>query len=188
MTYLIPFIIATFLAAWAIPAVRSKLTVIPKLPTWAQPIPPFTLGILAAAAQAYTDGLRSDALVDASLANAGEIGLLAIGIWHTAKRVIPALKKNAAKVSTVLIFGLMSVQCIPSKTAAYETGKEALIAFCAYDLAEDAAQRAVAAKQGVSILKYATDACSAAEVLEPVIQAAKEAIVQAKEKGLLDKK
>jgi hypothetical protein len=188
MTYLIPLIISAFLAAWSIPAVRSKLTVIPKLPAWARPIPPFVLAILAAGAQAYVDGLRGDALADASLANAGEIGLLAIGIWHTAKRVIPVLQKNAGKVSTVLVFGLLSVQCIPSKTAAYETGKEALIAFCAYDLSEDAAQRAVADSKGLSILKYATDTCSAAEVLDPVIEAAKEAIVQAKAKGLLDKK
>jgi hypothetical protein len=190
MTYLIPILISAFLAAWATPAIRSKLTSIPYLPTWAQPIPPFALAILAAAAQAYTGGLRGDALLQASVANAGEIGLLAIGIWHTAKRLLPALQKNAGKVSTVLIFGLMSVQCLGgvSKQAAYATGKEALRAFCIYDLSEDPTIRAVAATKGIPIAKYASDYCSVSEVIEPVIQAAGEAIAKAKEKGLLDKK
>lgn len=31
---------------------RNQITIIPKLPTWAQPIPPFVLSIVAAAAQA----------------------------------------------------------------------------------------------------------------------------------------
>jgi len=60
---------------------------LPKLPRRAQYVAPLALASLAACGQGFLDGLRGQALIEFALAQAGQIGAMAIGIWHIGKRV-----------------------------------------------------------------------------------------------------
>ena len=56
------------------------------LPKWAQPFPPLSLALAAAALVGYSNGLRGEDLALAVLQSGGETTAWAIALWHTAKR------------------------------------------------------------------------------------------------------
>ena len=87
MTTTIAAITTTLIAIWRMPPVRDGIgRRVKALPAWAQPIPPLVIAALVALGEAYQSGLRGDALLSAVIANGGEAGVLAVGIWHVAKR------------------------------------------------------------------------------------------------------
>lgn len=92
------------LAVWRV-VLRGKLPQIPRLPNWAQPIPPFVLAALAAAGEGYLTGLRGLGLAQYVAAQTGEVGAMAIGIWHTYKRVTPAAKATVAGLAALWLVG-----------------------------------------------------------------------------------
>jgi hypothetical protein len=92
-TILITITITLLLRMWSIPAIRDGIFQrVGKLPTAVQWLAPLTLAILAAAGQGWLNGLRGTALLEEALKSGGEIGAMAIGLWHTAKRTNGGLK------------------------------------------------------------------------------------------------
>jgi hypothetical protein len=87
-TLILTLIITILLRLWNTELVRTKIFArVAALPRMLQWLPPVVLGVLAAAGQGYLDGIRGSALVEAALKSGGEIGVMAIGIWHSAKRL-----------------------------------------------------------------------------------------------------
>jgi hypothetical protein len=81
-------VITLLLRAWNIPAVRDVVFArVGKLPRALQFVAPLSLAVLAAAGQGWIDGLRGTALFERAMSDGGQIGAMAIGLWHTAKRV-----------------------------------------------------------------------------------------------------
>ena len=87
--------ITVLLAVWRV-VLRGKLPRVPRLPDWAQPIPAFALAALAAAGEGYLTGLRGLGLAEYVATQTGEVGAMAIGLWHTYKRITPAAKATVA--------------------------------------------------------------------------------------------
>jgi hypothetical protein len=80
--------ITILLRVWSIPLIRGKVFGwVGKLPRFWQWVAPLALAMLASAGQGWIDGLRGTALLEQALADGGQIGAMAIGLWHTAKRL-----------------------------------------------------------------------------------------------------
>jgi hypothetical protein len=89
-TVIITIAITLLLRLWNIPVVRDRVFGwVGKLPRALQFVAPVVLAMAASACQGWIDGLRGSALLEWALANGGQIGAMAIGLWHTAKRLGP---------------------------------------------------------------------------------------------------
>jgi hypothetical protein len=88
MTAFLVLCITAIIRLWNIEVIRNGIFAkIAKLPRYAQWVAPVAIGVLIAGGQAFIDGTRHVALLEAALKGGGELGLLAIGLWHTYKRV-----------------------------------------------------------------------------------------------------
>jgi hypothetical protein len=82
------FLITLALYAYRTAAVQAWIGAkSPKLPKRLQWVAPIALGCAATACQGYLDGLRGRVLLEHVLAQAGQAGTMAIGFWHTYKRI-----------------------------------------------------------------------------------------------------
>ena len=97
-------IVTILLAVWRV-VLRGRLPRIPRLPNWAQPIPAFALAAAAAAGEGYLSGLRGLGLAEYVAAQTDEVGAMAIGIWHTYKRLTPAAKATVAGAAALWLVG-----------------------------------------------------------------------------------
>jgi hypothetical protein len=89
-TVIITVAITLLLRLWNIPVVRDRVFGwVKKLPRSMQFVAPVVLAMVAAACQGWIDGLRGSVLFERALADGGQIGAMAIGLWHTAKRLGP---------------------------------------------------------------------------------------------------
>jgi hypothetical protein len=103
--WLIAIVITALLGAWNMPAVRERVfSWIPKLPSRFQWAAPLALAMLAALGQGYLDGARGEALLEFVCSQGGQLGVMAIGFWHTWKRVIGLNLAPVAKVLAVVFF------------------------------------------------------------------------------------
>lgn len=174
--------ITALLALWRSSALREGvLKFIPKLPQWAQPLPPLLLGALAVLGQGYLDGLRGEALADMLAKDGGQVGIAAIGAWHIWKRVKQPLQKNAAKVGCILVLFIPS--CF---SQARSFTADAWPVLCQSRLYAVPALRERAARKGVPLEEIVVKACTSKEVIDPLAVAVEQALIDAKKKGLLD--
>jgi len=105
LNYIVPLLIVIVIRIWR----NNTLQILvekysKKLPDWAQPIPPLVLGSLAMAANWLFTGANQTTVLG-TLADGTLQGLIAIGIWHTAKRWIPAVSVD--KLSKIASSGLV---------------------------------------------------------------------------------
>jgi hypothetical protein len=88
MTAFLVVCITTLIRIWNIEQIRNGVFArIAKLPRYLQWIAPVLIGVLIAGGQAFVDGSRGLTLLESALKGGGELGLLAIGFWHTYKRI-----------------------------------------------------------------------------------------------------
>ena len=81
-------LITTLLRVWNVPLIRERVFGwVGKLPRAGQWLAPVALAMLASAGQGWIDGLRGAQLFERAMADGGQIGAMAIGLWHTAKRI-----------------------------------------------------------------------------------------------------
>lgn len=100
-TALLTVAITWLLRCWRTDFIRNKIfSKIGTLPRTVQWIPPVIIGMLVACGQSYLNGLRGTALLEAALQSGGELGLLAIGLWHSVKR-LPGLTTHPVATSAV---------------------------------------------------------------------------------------
>lgn len=165
INYLIPPLITIVLALWSTPTFRDGiLAKVAKLPQWAQPIPPIVLALASAFAQGWQSDVRGEALFEFTLQNGGQFGLVAIGIWHTWKRVSPLLKKTPP-AALVLIFAL------PLSCQAVKTANSTIYDVCVAALKVEPIVQATAEKKAIPWAEYAGALCQINSVLYPFIQA-----------------
>jgi hypothetical protein len=87
-TVILTVMITLLLRIWNIPVIRDRVFGwVGKLPRALQWVAPIVLAMLAATGQGWIEGVRGEALLLMALVNGGEIGAMAIGLWHTAKRL-----------------------------------------------------------------------------------------------------
>ena len=87
-TVTISCVITLLLRLWSIEVVRQKMFGwIGKLPRRVQWLAPLLLAVLASVGQGWLEGLRGDPLISYTFKESPELALVAIGIWHAAKRV-----------------------------------------------------------------------------------------------------
>ena len=103
-------LVTVILAIWRTPTLREGvLARVPRLPKWAQPLVPIALGVIVATAEGYASGLRGAALATRAAEAAGEVGLVAIGLWHAGKRIWPVVRKVPPAAALLLVaLGLTS--------------------------------------------------------------------------------
>jgi hypothetical protein len=118
-------------------------TRLPSLPKWAQPLPPVVLGLLTACGEGLQAGLHGEALLTATLAGGGQIGVVAIGLWHTAKRVNPK-----ALIASLICLGCAGT---PPKLPSQE--------LCEWRVKRSGILEEQAAETGYPIDKLAEDYC-----------------------------
>lgn len=103
MTAFLAICITLLLRCWNTEFIRTKIFAkVATLPRAVQWIPPIVLGMLAAAGQGYIDGVRGPALLELAVRSGGELGVLAIGIWHAAKRLPLGSMTAPASKSAIL--------------------------------------------------------------------------------------
>lgn len=108
-------LVAALLLLWRQPPLRKRVFGwIGKAPQWAQPIVPMALAGIAAAGQGYLDGVRGEELLTLGASQAGQAGIYAIGIWHTAKRWWPVVVRiwratRKTNIATVVACFIASV-------------------------------------------------------------------------------
>jgi len=87
-TALLTVTITWLLRLWKTDFIRNKVFAkIGCLPRPLQWIAPVVLGLLAAGGQGFVSGLRGTELIETTLQSGGELGLMAIGLWHAVKRL-----------------------------------------------------------------------------------------------------
>jgi len=87
-SWAVAMIVTLLLSVWKAPRLRDRVFAwIPRLPTRAQWAAPLGLAMLAALGQGYLDGVRGEALLEYCAAQGGQVGVMAIGLWHCYKRV-----------------------------------------------------------------------------------------------------
>jgi hypothetical protein len=96
------------------------------LPKWAQPIPPLALSIGATVAVWLVQGVSNETLVS-TLADGGISGTIAIGVFHMAKRWLPAVAiSKITKASVVGIVALAAAGCSSTLEQSRSTGLQRL--------------------------------------------------------------
>lgn len=177
--FILSLSITIILAVWNTAVLRSAfLKEVERLPAWAKPVPPALLAVGATLAQGYSDGLRNEALLEYVQNNAGQVGLLAVGLWHVGKRWYPLGKKAGPLL--VAFFFTSCLQLAPKYTS------EAASLLCVKRIAELPEVQSAAQRKGVPVTEWAKVYCDSSEVILPVIKAVEESARIAKEKALLD--
>jgi hypothetical protein len=93
--FLVALLIATALRLWKtgrLTTIVSHCSWVKRLPKRLQWIVPLVMGAAGNVVMAIAEGVHGVDLLLAALQGMGEIGLVAIGVWHTAKRIVPALR------------------------------------------------------------------------------------------------
>jgi hypothetical protein len=104
MTALIALVVTCLLRLWNIAALRDGVfRRIRKLPRWAQWIAPLTLSAVAAGCEGYLGGIRGEALLLHTLQAGGTAGAMAIGFWHSLKRLHTKSNDTAIVVGVALL-------------------------------------------------------------------------------------
>lgn len=112
LTTLLPIAVLLVIRLWNSGLVQSTVgRWTPKLPKWAQPIPPLALSVGATVVIWLVQGV-SDATLTDTLMRGGSTGLVTIGLWHISKRAIPAIaidqiKKAAARGGLTVLLVLV---------------------------------------------------------------------------------
>jgi hypothetical protein len=112
LTTLLPIAVLLAIRLWNSGLVQSAVgRWTPKLPKWAQPIPPLVLSVGATVVVWMVQGV-SDATLTDTLMQGGSTGLVTIGLWHVSKRAIPAIaidqiKKAAARGGLTVLLVLV---------------------------------------------------------------------------------
>jgi hypothetical protein len=87
-TIILTVAITVLLRLWNIPWMREQVFGwVGKLPSALKWIAPVLLGMAAATGKGWLEGLRGSNLFEMAMTEGGEIGAMAIGLWHTAKRI-----------------------------------------------------------------------------------------------------
>jgi hypothetical protein len=199
LTNLTPLVISVLIAIWCAPGIRDRLfATIPRLPKWAQPIAPITLAIVAAVVEGYQTGLRGDELFAHGAAQGGEFGVLAIGIWHLAKRWLPVVKKAAAPTAIALLVGITSMSSTGCSVLRSPTFWDGVEKACVIAMTARQEVQVEATRRGIAFGELAGALCKISDIIEPFVveeetgamkvsnvTPADEAVTRAKQKGLI---
>lgn len=98
--FLVALLIATALRLWKtgrLTTIVSHCSWVKRLPKRLQWIVPLVMGAAGNVVMAIAEGVHGTELLLAALRGMGEIGLVAIGVWHTAKRIVPILRARPCR-------------------------------------------------------------------------------------------
>lgn len=169
--WVLALVVTLALRAWTMPVVRdSVFSLIPKLPTRLQWAAPLTLAMLAAAGQGWLDGKVGENLLIYSLSQGGQLGIMAIGFWHTYKRVRGAdLKMLAAPAVMALAFSLNGCTQLPWAQSVYDHWRSA----CGKELSTRSDVAANARARGLDVDDFAEAICELSDVVAPFVPSGK---------------
>lgn len=95
-------IVTTLVRLWRTKLVRERVFGwIGKTPAWAQWLLPLVLGFLTTGAESIISGAPFEQALNLAAQQGGEVGMLAIAVWHIAKRVLPLLRVRKVVNSVV---------------------------------------------------------------------------------------
>jgi hypothetical protein len=99
ITTLLPLAIVVLLRLWNTGTIQASVgKLIPQLPKWAQWIPPMALSVGSHVVVWLVQGVGTQELGDV-VAQGGTTGLVSVGLWHVAKRVVPAVAVDAIRTA-----------------------------------------------------------------------------------------
>lgn len=164
---LLSSLVALILAAWRSGAIRLlSERVTPRLPKWAQPIPPFVIAVAGVVATLYSTG---GAIDTEAAAGAPVVWLSAVGVYHVAKRWLPTIAKAPGKVGASI--ALLLVACGLSSGCAWwqshsETVLDGAQTACEVALTQRPDVATAARTRGLTGQQWAAILCRAPDVLD----------------------